>query len=279
MLTPYDLIAVLNKHLDDRLQEQGSHPGMVLLAGGTFRIGSNHHHTEEVPAHRVTVDGFWINCTPVINRQFGKFVRATGHVTFAEKVPDPTDYPGSLPDLIFAGSLVFTPPKTLLKGANWRRPYGLRSSLSGLSDHPVVHIAYRDALAYAAWADKSLSTEAEWEFAARGGLGEAEYAWGDELMPAGKHRANTWQGNFPNFPHDNLLSDGVERASPVTAFPPNGYGVHDMIGNVWEWTTDWYAPTHERSAPEGCCASAIPPDGSENVSYDPRQPEIRIPAR
>ena len=203
---------------------------------------------EEAPAHRVTVDGFWIDRTPVTNRQFKEFVKATGHVTFAEIPPDPKNYPGALPHMLYAGSLVFTPPGhpvdlknwgewwRFLKGANWRRPYGRKSNINALDNHPVVHVAYADALAYAAWAGKDLPTEAEWEFAARGGLDGAEFAWGDELTPGGKHMANTWQGNFP---HENLCSDGFDRTSPVTAFPPNGYGVHDMIGNVWEWTTDW----------------------------------------
>jgi formylglycine-generating enzyme required for sulfatase activity len=209
-------------------------------------------------------------------------------VTVAEIRPQAADYPGALPHMLRAGSLVFAPPNHAVDlgrwgdwwefkfGANWRRPYGPRSSLAGLSDHPVVHIAYRDAEAYAEWAGKSLPTEAEWEFAARSGFDGAEYAWGEEFAPAGRHYANTWQGSFP---HENLCLDGFERTSPVTAFPANSYGVHDMIGNVWEWTSDWYAPTHERYAPKGCCAPANPRGGSENASYDPRQPEIRIPRK
>ena len=220
-------------------------------------MGSDKHYPEEAPAHRVTVGGFWIDRTPVTNRQFKEFVRATGHVTFAEIPPDPKNYPGALPHMLHAGSLVFTPPGRpvdlknwgewwrFLKGANWRHPYGPKSNINALDNHPVVHVAYADALAYATWAGKELPSEAEWEFAARGGLDGAEFAWGDELTPGGKHMANTWQGNFP---HENLCSDGFDRTSPVTAFRPNGYGVHDMIGNVWEWTTDWYAPKHEADA-------------------------------
>src|SRR5258708_10104483 len=222
---------------------------MVYVPGGTFRMGSDKHYPEEVPVHRVTVDGFWIDRTPVTNREFRKFVNATGHVTFAEIRPDAKDYPGALPHMLKAGSLVFTPPKHPVDthdwsqwwnfkfGANWRRPYGPRSSISGLDDYPVVHIAHRDAEAYARWAGKELPTEAEWEFAARGDLDGAEFAWGDEFTPGGKHMANTWQGNFPL---ENERTDGYARTSPVRAFPPNGYGVYDMIGNVWEWTTDWY---------------------------------------
>src|SRR6201998_3820088 len=190
---------------------------------------------EEAPAHRVTVDGFWIDRTPVTNRQFREFVRATGYVIFAEIAPDAKDYPGALASMLMGVSLVFSPPQhlcgdirdwsqwwTFKFGANWWRPYGPRSSLSGLNDHPVVLVAYSDALAYAKWAGKDLPTEAEWEFAARGGLDGAEFAWGDEFTPGCKQRANTWQGEFP---HQNLCTDGFDRTSPVTAFPPNGYGV------------------------------------------------------
>jgi formylglycine-generating enzyme len=269
-------------------QCSGNANDLVWIPGGTFRMGSDKHYLEEAPAHRVTVDGFWIDRTPVTNAQFKQFVRATGHVTFAERKPDAKDYPNALPRLLFAGSLVFTPPRhpvdlrdwsqwwKLVRGANWRRPYGHKSDLHGLDNHPVVHVAYSDALAYAQWAGKTLPTEAEWEFAARGGIDGAEFAWGDELTPGGKHVANTWQGAFP---HQNLVSDGYQRTSPVTAYPPNGYGVHDMIGNVWEWTTDWYAPRHQADAPKACCIPENPRGGKEESSYDPYQPEIKIPRR
>ncbi len=262
---------------------------MVWLPGGTFRMGSDRHYLEEAPAHRVTVGGFLIDRTPVTNRQFREFVRATGHVTFAEIAPDPRDYPGALPNMFKAGSLVFTPPKhragdtrdwsqwwTFKFGANWRRPYGPRSSLSGLNEHPVVHVAYSDALAYAKWAGKNLPTEAEWEFASRGGLDGAEFAWGEEFTPGNTQMANTWQGAFP---HENLVADGYRRTSPVTAFPPNGYGIFDMIGNVWEWTSDWYSPGHEADADKACCIPTNPRGGSKNDSYDLCQPEIRIPRK
>src|SRR5262245_51906984 len=240
-----------------------SRPDMVWIAGGTFRMGSDRHYPEEAPVHRVTVGGFWVDRTPVTNRQFRAFVNATGYVTFAEIAPAPEDYPGALPHMLKAGSLVFAPPRHRIVdlsdwsqgwrfkfGANWRCPYGPGSSIRGRDDHPVVHIAYRDAEAYARWVGRDLSTEAEWEFAARGGLDGAEFAWGDELTPGGKHRANTWQGEFPR---QNLVLDGYRRTSPVTAFPPNGYGLYDMVGNVWEWTSDWYAPKHEADAPKACC--------------------------
>jgi formylglycine-generating enzyme required for sulfatase activity len=261
---------------------------MVHVPGGTFRMGSDKHYPEERPAHRVTVDGFWIDATPVTNSAFRKFVQSTGYVTCPEIPPDPRDYPGALPHMLKAGSLVFTPPKEQVElkdwtqwwqfkfGANWRRPYGPRSSISGLDDHPVVHIAYRDAEAYAAWAGKTLPTEAEWEFAARGGLDGAEFAWGDEFTPDGRHMANTWQGQFPR---QNQAEDGFERTSPVTAFPPNGHDVYDMIGNVWEWTADWYVPQHEADAPKACCIPENPRGGTEAASYDACQPQIKIPRK
>lgn len=269
-------------------------PGMIHIPGGTFRMGSNDHYPEEAPAHRVTVDPFWIDRTPVTNREFRRFVEATGYVTFAEIAPDPKDYPGALPHMLKAGSLVFSPPSHPVNladwsqwwefrfGANWRRPYygrrqyGKQSSIKGFDDHPVVHVAYCDAEAYATWAGKELPTEAEWEFAARGGLDGAEFAWGDEFTPDGNHMANTWQGAFP---HQNLNIDGHERTSPVTAFPPNGYGLHDTIGNVWEWTTDWYSPKHPADAPKACCIPVNPRGASEETSYDNCQPDIKIPRK
>ncbi len=264
-------------------------PDMVWVPGGTFRMGSDRHYPEEAPAHSKSVAGFWIDRAPVTNSAFHMFVRATGHVTVAELVPKAADYPGALPNMLRAGSLVFTPPKHAVDlrrwdqwwqfrfGANWRRPYGPRSSIAGLADHPVVHVAYRDVLAYAEWSGKELPTEAEWEFAARGGLdGSAEFAWGDEFTPDGRHLANTWQGNFP---HENRVTDGYERTSPVGAFPPNGYGLYDMIGNVWEWTSDWYAPCHEGDAANACCIPSTPRSAPEATSYDPTQPEISIPRK
>ena len=261
---------------------------MIFIAGGTFRMGSDKHYPEEAPAHNVTVGGFFIDPTPVTNAQFRKFVEATGHVTFAEIPPDPKDYPGALPHMLKAGSLVFSPPEgpvdlrnwsqwwTFKFGANWRRPYGPGSSINGLDNHPVVHVAFTDAEAYAKWAGKELPTEAEWEYAARGRLDGAEFAWGDELIPGGKYMANTWQGNFP---HENLKLDGYERTSPVKTYPPNGYGIYDMIGNVWEWTTDWYSTKHTGDAPKACCIPENPRGGAEDQSYDPCQPKIKIPRK
>jgi formylglycine-generating enzyme required for sulfatase activity len=261
---------------------------MVFVGGGAFLMGSDRHYPEEAPTHRVAVDGFWIDRSPVTNREFLRFINATGYVTVAEEKPGPKDYPGALPGMLRAGSLVFTPPKEVADlsdwsqwwqfkfGANWRRPYGPRTSIGGLHDHPAVHIAYRDAEAYAAWAGKELPTEAEWEFAARGGLDAAEFAWGDEFAPSGKYMANTWQGVFPQ---ENLESDGYALTSPVGIYPPNGYGLVDMIGNVWEWTSDWYAPRHEAGAPKPCCIPRNPRGGAREGSCDPRQPDIAIPRK
>ena len=217
--------------------------GMVRIPGDTFRMGSETHFPEETPVHHVTVSDFWIDAHPVTNRQFKEFVNATRHVTFAEVPPDPKHYPGARAHMLFAGSLVFTPPDhpvdqhdgsqwwSFLKDATWRRPYGPKSNIKGFDDHPVVHIAYADALAYAKWAGQDLPTEAEWEFAARGGFEDADFAWGDEFMPGNRQMANTWQGEFPREKNNR---GGQERTSPAKTFLPNGYGIYGMIGNVWD---------------------------------------------
>jgi formylglycine-generating enzyme required for sulfatase activity len=261
---------------------------MILIPGKTFRMGSDRHYAEEAPAHRVHVDDFWIDATPVTNAQFGKFVAATHYVTLAEIAPDPKDYPGALPHMLRAGSLIFKAPRRRIDvshwsawwcfefGADWRHPGGPDTSIDGLDDHPVVHVAYQDAQAYAAWAGKQLPTEAQWELAARGGLDEAEFAWGDELTPNGRFMANTWQGEFPFV---NLGTDGYQRTSPVRSFPANGYGLYDMIGNVWEWTTDWFASKHPPEAHKACCIPKNPRGAREQDSYDTCQPEIRIPRK
>ena len=259
---------------------------MVFVAGGEFTMGSDRHYPEEAPAHRVKVDGFWIDRTPVTNREFRRFVRDTGHLTFAEIAPDPKDYPGALPHMLRAGSLVFVKSRgpvnlkdwsnwwTFGFGADWQHPYGPGSSIKGLDDHPVVHISYRDAEAYAHWAGKVLPTEAEWEFAARGGLDGADYAWGDELESGGKSMANIWQGEFP---WQNLMTDGYEGTSPVGIYPPNGYGLYDMIGNTWEWTTDWFVAGYKQQ--QSCCMPVNPRGPRAEDSYDPCQPQIKIPRK
>jgi formylglycine-generating enzyme len=270
------------------LSEATVNRDMIWIPGGTFSMGSDRHYVEEAPVHRVSVDGLHIDRTSVTNREFKEFVRATGHITFAEIPPDPEHYPGALPHMLYAGSMVLTPPYqpvdlrnwsswwTFLEGANWRHPYGPKSNINALDNHPVVDVSFAKALAYAAWAGKDLPTEAEWEFAARGGLDGAEFAWGEEFAPNGRHMANTWQGEFPNHNHND---DGFGRTSPVTAFPANGYGVYDMIGNVWEWTADWYSPKHEIDTATRCRVPKNPSGGREDASYDPCQPNIRIPRK
>lgn len=251
-------------------------------------MGSENFYPEEAPRHSVIVSPFLIDIHPVTNAQFARFVAATGHVTTAETPPEPADYPGALPEMLRAGSLVFTHPATPVPlsrwdlwwsfgfGADWRHPRGPQSGLEGLDDHPVVHVSYADALAYAVWAGKDLPTEAEWEFAARGGLEDREYAWGDTLTPEGRHMANLWQGHFP---HENLESDGWLFTSPVTAFPPNGFGLYDMIGNVWEWTSDYWTGRHAADAAKACCIPQDPRRLSPEGSHDPAMPESRIPRR
>jgi sulfatase modifying factor 1 len=284
-MTDEDLLTRTPDKTFDRPSERGA---MVWIPGGTFRMGSDQHYPEEAPAHNVNVDGFWIDRTPVTNRQFRRFVEATGYATVAELVPDPKEYPNALPHMLKPGSLVFSPPDhpvdlrtwsqwwTFMFGANWRRPYGRGSSIKGLDDHPVVHVAYADVIAYAAWSGKSLPTEAEWEFAARGGLEEAEFAWGDELEPDGRQMANFWHGEFP---HQNLSPAAYKRTTPVGVFPPNDYGLLDMIGNVWEWTSDFYGVKHTSDAPKACCIPANPRGAPAEQSYAPCQPEIHIPRK
>jgi formylglycine-generating enzyme len=240
--------------------------GMVWVPGGVFRMGSDDHYPEEAPAHAVTVDGFWIDRYAVTNRDFDRFVRRTGYVTVAERAPDPAAYPGARPELLVPASAVFVQPQrrvdlrdpyswwAAVPGADWRHPQGPGSSVRRKPDHPVVHLAFEDAEAYARWAGKELPTEAEWEFAARGGLDGATYAWGEDFTPGGRWMANTWQGEFPV---ENIGADGYERTAPVGRFPANGYGLFDMIGNVWEWTRDRYAD-HGADARACCTPTARP---------------------
>jgi sulfatase modifying factor 1 len=239
---------------------------MAWIPGGTFLMGSDAFYPDERPVRPVAVDGFWMDELLVTAADFRRFVRETGHVTPAERSPVAEDYPDAAPELLVPGSLVFRKtggPVPLddfrnwwewVPGAYWKRPGGPGTTINGRDRHPVVHVAHEDAEAYAAWAGKELPTEAEWEFAARGGLEGAVFAWGDEEFPEGKPMANTWQGEFP---WQNLKADGYEGTSPVGSFPPNGYGLYDMCGNVWEWTTDFYAPPAESAEP-ACCAPSNP---------------------
>jgi formylglycine-generating enzyme required for sulfatase activity len=259
---------------------------MVRIPGGTFRMGSDRHYPEEAPAHEVRVSGFWISRHAVTNAEFKRFVDATAYVTLAERPANPADYPGANPEMLVPSSVMFQKAVkpvdlrnpynwwTYVAGADWQHPRGPGSSIAALLDHPVVHVAVEDAEAYAKWRGQELPTEAEWEFAARGGLDEAEFTWGGEYMPNGKPMANNWQGEFP---WQNLLQDGYEWTAPVGSFPPNGYGLFDMAGNVWEWTTDWYQD-HSRIE-RACCTIDNPRGGVREQSYDARTPAIRIPRK
>ena len=240
---------------------------MVRIEGGTFAMGSDEFYPEERPVHRVTVDGFWIDEHPVTAADFRRFVRETGYTTVAERPLDPADYPDADPELLVPGSLVFRKtdgPVSLndfrnwweyVPGAFWKKPGGSGTTINGRDRHPVVQVAYEDAEAYAAWAGKSLPTEAEWEYAARGGLDGARFAWGDDEVPNGKRAANTWQGEFP---WRNTKEDGFEGTSPVKSYEPNGYGLYDMCGNVWEWTTDFFTLRHPNEVQRPCCVPRNP---------------------
>jgi sulfatase modifying factor 1 len=259
---------------------------MVHIPSGTFLMGSDRHYPEEAPAHKVQVNAFWIDRYAVTNDAFGRFVAATGYKTSAENPANPDDYTGAKPELLAPSSVMFKKPQqpvdlanphnwwVYVRGADWRHPRGPASSIKGLGNHPVVHVAFEDAEAYAHWVGKELPTEAEWEFAARGGLEAADYSWGDEFTPGGKHMANTWQGEFP---WQNKYEDGYEWTAPVGSFSPNGYGLYDMAGNVWEWTTDWYQEHGTIDSP--CCTMENPRGGKREASFDPRLPNIKIPRK
>ncbi|HXG12683.1 MAG TPA: formylglycine-generating enzyme family protein [Gemmataceae bacterium] len=251
--------------------------GMVWVPGGWFWMGSEHEAFPDArPVHLVYVDGFWMDRTEVTNAEFARFVEETGYVTVAERKPDPKAFPNAPAEKLVPGSIVFTPPTEkvdlnhhlawwrYVPGACWRHPEGPGSSIKGRENHPVVHVCWEDAVAYAQWAGKRLPTEAEWEFAARGGLDRKPYVWGDELKPGGKWMANIWQGEFPV---QNTEEDGFRGVAPVASFPANGYGLHDMSGNVWEWCADWYRPDYYKTSPRRN------PQGPDD-SYDPLEPGI-----
>lgn len=264
--------------------------GMVWIPGGKFTMGSEDETATRVegPEYLVEVSGFWMDTHEVTNAEFREFIEATGYKTIAERPVDWEELKKQLPpgtprppeEALQPGSLVFTPPHQAVPlddysrwwawqtGADWQHPHGPGSSIEGKDNYPVVHIAYEDAQAYADWAGKRLPTEAEWEYAARGGKGNEAFAWGDELMPDGKYLANFFQGNFP---YNNNGQDGFTGAAPIKSFKPNGYGLYDMIGNVWEWSSDWYRPdTHARNQLAGMAACKNP-TGPES-SYDPTEP-------
>jgi len=264
------------------------HKNMVRVPGGTFLMGSNDFYPEERPVHRVAVDGFWMDEHPVTNAEFRRFVKATAYVTVAERPLDPANYPEADPSLLVAGSLVFRKTRgpvdlrdvrnwwTYVPGASWRRPEGPGTNLGGRERHPVVQVAYEDAEAYARWAGKELPTEAEWEYAARGGLEGATYAWGNEFAPKGKMMTNTWQGRFP---WENLKTDRYEGTSPVRVFPPNGYGLYDVTGNVWEWTSDYFSSRHSDEGARPCCVPRNPRVDSPEGSHAVGQAGAHIPRK
>jgi sulfatase modifying factor 1 len=254
---------------------------MVHVEGGTFRMGSDRFYPEEAPVREVSVNSFWIDPRTVTNSEFSKFVRTTGYVTVAERPLNPAEYPGAPPESLVPGALVFhmtSGPVDLrdfsqwwswVIGACWKHPEGPGSSIDSRPDHPVAHVAFEDAESYARWAGKRLPTEAEWEFAARGGLDGKDFVWGDEMDPGGKPAANTWQGEFP---WKSTARHGP-RTMPVGSFAANGFGLYDMAGNVWEWTTDWFV-SDRTLVQSPCCV-----ESARELSYDPCQPEIRIPRR
>ncbi|REK19637.1 MAG: formylglycine-generating enzyme family protein [Planctomycetota bacterium] len=248
---------------------------MVWVPGGRYWMGDN-EFSDARPEHLVEVDGFWMDQHEVTNAEFAEFVEATGYRTVAEIPPSPDDFPTVPPADLKAGSIVFTPPEhpvpltnhfawwSYVPGADWRHPEGPESTIEGREDHPAVHISFKDAQAYADWAGKRLPTEAEWEFAARGGLDRQPFCWGEELQPGDDWLANIWQGNFPT---ENTESDGYRTTAPVESFEPNAYGLHEMAGNVWEWCADWYRPDYYYHSP------AKNPPGPK-TSHDPQEPGL-----
>jgi formylglycine-generating enzyme len=253
---------------------------MVWIEGRRFLMGSDRHYPEERPKRRVSVEGYWLDRTPVTNAEFARFVHATGYVTVAETAPKPGDIPGAHADDLIAGSMVFTPTRhpvpldrpeqwwRFMPGADWRHPSGRGSSILGLNDHPVVHLALADVDAYCLWSGTVLPTEEEWELAAMGGIADAEFAWGDALEPEGRRMANIWNGTFPCLPDGEAWS----ATSPVTAYPANGYGLYDMIGNVWEWTADWWSLRPLGSAgPAGCTVKRRASAASDDLQQTPRR--------
>jgi len=249
---------------------------MVWIPGGTFWMGSEGGNPDEQPVHQVRLDGFWIDKTEVTNEEFEKFVRATGYVTVAERKPDPKDFRGVPSDKLVPGAVVFTPPPgdvslenhyawwQYMPGANWPNPEGPDTTIRGREKHPVVHVCWEDAIAYAKWCGKRLPSEAEWEYAARGGQDRQLYIWGKEQAPDGQWQANIWQGKFPN---ENTMADRFRATAPVAQFAPNGFGLYDMAGNVWEWCLDWYRPDYYAKSP------AANPFGPLD-SFDPNEPGL-----
>jgi formylglycine-generating enzyme required for sulfatase activity len=261
---------------------------MVWIPGGAFRMGSDQFYPEERPVREVEVAGFWIDRHPVTNQQFARFVAATKYVTVAERAPDPALYPGAPPENLVAGSMVFVPTVGPIElnnaaqwwvwtpGADWRQPQGPQSSINDLEHHPVVHVALEDVEAYCAWAGAALPTEAEWEYAARGGRDQAIFTWGDDERPQGRFMANTWQGYFP---WRNTKEDGYVYTSPVGTYPANGYGLVDMAGNVWEWTSDWFTVGPRTEPAPSCCMAPRREDDAREASVNPAMARFGIPRK
>jgi len=280
-----------NSHTNsvDSMANKVSAEGMVWIEGGEFTMGAsdNKGRKDEYPAHVVRVDGFWMDKTEVTNEQFAAFVKATGYTTVAERKPDWEEIKKQLPpdtakppeEALVPASLTFNSPETPVAindvsqwwnwtaGANWRHPKGPGSTIEGKENYPVIHIAWDDAMAYATWAGKRLPTEAEWEYAARGGMAKQSFPWGSEPLASGKIKANTWQGEFPM---QDLGGDGYAGLSPVKSYDANPYGLYDMAGNVWEWTSDWY---HEGYYPTLQKKITVNPPGP-GKSYDPQDPTV-----
>jgi formylglycine-generating enzyme len=265
-----------SKSKDRKRGERAAPDGMVWIPGGKFWMGGDDASMPDArPVHEVTVSGFWMDRTEVTNRQFAQFVAETAYLTIAERKPDARDFPDAPPEKLVPGSIVFTPPAgqvalddplvwwRYVAGANWRHPEGPGTTIEGKDDYPVVQICWYDAVAYAQWAGKRLPTEAEWELAARGGKVRARYVWGDELKAGGQWQANIWEGHFPD---KNSGDDGFARTAPVAKFPPNGFGLYDIAGNVWEWCSDWYRPGYETTETRD-------PIGPKS-SYDPDEPGV-----
>jgi formylglycine-generating enzyme len=261
---------------------------IAWVPGGEFLMGSEDFYPEEAPLRRVAVDGFWMDEHPVTVAEFRRFVKDTGHLTVAERAPDPAEFPDADPEQLVPGSLVFhmTPGPVDLRdvhnwwsyvpGASWRHPEGPDSNVGGRDRHPVTQIAYEDAAAYSSWAGKELPTEAEWEFAARGGLEGKTFVWGDEFSPKGRMMANMWQGEFP---WQNLMEDRYLGTSPVRTYPSNGYGLFDMAGNVWEWTSDYFSRPDEEEPEHACCVPRNPRVKSPDRSYVAGLPGATIPRK
>ena len=263
---------------------------MTWIPGGEFQMGSSNFYPEERPTNKTVVNGFWIDKTPVTKTEFARFVEATDYKSVAERALDPEEYSSIDLENLEPGSLVFTPTKgpvnlnnpaywwEFVRGANWRAPLGKPEALA--SDHPVVQVAFEDVTAYAKWRGKSIPTEAEWEYAAKGGNEDTTFPWGNNLYPNGKAMANTWDGDFPWL---NTELDGYSGTSPVYTYPENGFGLFDMIGNVWEWTQDWWMSTHPKTSSSPCCSSSglrtNPKGGNLEASFDPQMPEIKIPRK